>query len=149
VWVGGGGGAPAQRGPGDRPPDVSHGWLGFERRNVARVDKSECNFAGSAALVLSSLGRKMTLLGHHWNVIPCAGTGQTYLAKWRTAQLQRTTGTERDSTTTRARVGEAQLDCSVHYVTLPIPGRTPSPAVATLNSTNFGGPLDWRMPNVK
>jgi len=41
------------------------------------------------------------------------------------------------------------MDARAHDVSTTYPGRSPSPAVATLNSTNFAGHTDWRMPNVK
>src|SRR5438309_5920827 len=85
------------------------------------------------------------------NVIPCAGTGQDGDLQ-KGAPLSYTDNG--DGTITDNNTGlmweKLSMDGSVHDVSTTYPWANAfAQHVATLNSTNFAGHNDWRMPNVK
>src|SRR5437773_2844025 len=94
---------------------------------------------------------QMTCWDTNGNVIPCAGTGQDGDLR-KGAPLSYTdngNGTVTDNNT--GLVWEKlSMDGSVHDVSTTYPWANAfAQHVATLNSTNFAGHNDWRMPNVK
>ncbi len=139
--------------PGD-PPGPTFAWMvGFDDGNVHGVDKSEVNFVrgvrgGSSCFPATG---QMTCWDTNGNVIPCAGTGQDGDLR-KGAPLSYTdngNGTVTDNNT--GLVWEKlSMDGSVHDVSTTYPWANAfAQHVATLNSTNFAGHTDWRMPNVK
>ena len=94
---------------------------------------------------------QMTCWDTNGNVIPCAGTGQDGDLR-KGAPLSYTdngNGTVTDNNT--GLVWEKlSMDGSVHDVSTTYPWANAfAQHVATLNSTNFAGHTDWRVPNVK
>jgi len=139
--------------PGD-PPGPTFAWMvGFDDGNVHGVDKSEVNFVrgvrgGSSCFPATG---QMTCWDTNGNVIPCAGTGQDGDLR-KGAPLSYTdngNGTVTDKNT--GLVWEKlSMDGSVHDVSTTYPWANAfAQHVATLNSTNFAGHTDWRLPNVK